>query len=507
MDVLQKRVSFGVTVVPCRLARRSRASAAHSRDASIGNLASSRDRRTRSIPEALRLVFVAAALVLSMSVIIRGGDARAAFPGQNGKLAYFSAREIWIANADGSGATQLTASPGLDRSPRWSPDGTKISFASERNGSSEIFVMNADGSGQRRLTFNAVRDRTSAWTADGTQVVYDKEFSEIYAINADGSGGERKLADGLLPGTSRYGNKVVFSVIGGGLSTMSLDGTARREVTARMADYSANWSPGGTDLVFARGSETDRDVYAVHANGLGLVRLTNTPGRSEVGPVWSPDGTKIAFLGCPNPLGSVDCGIHVMNRDGSDESQVSSLTASFAEAPLDWQPVSPFPQDGPVMLTVDLVAAGGAGHVTSVPAGLECPSVCSAEFDKASSVRLEARPSGEAVFLGWTGACSGRSTSCTVTMDGEKRVRASFGSRTLRLTVSVRGPGRVVSRPARIACPPRCVATFTRGARVALRALPAQGAKLIGWGGACRGLKGCTVSMTVNRSVRARFRR
>src|SRR5213593_3280491 len=150
-----------------------------------------------------------AVLVMSAPLGLPGGEARAAFPGQNGKFAFFSGREIWVANTDGSNAAQLTASPGLDRSPRWSPDGTKIAFASERNGLSEIFVMNADGGSQRRLTFNSARDRTSAWTADGTQIVYDKEFSEIYAVNADGRGGERKLADGLLPGTSPYGNKVV----------------------------------------------------------------------------------------------------------------------------------------------------------------------------------------------------------------------------------------------------------------------------------------------------------
>jgi hypothetical protein len=450
-----------------------------------------------------------AVLVMSAPLGFQGGAARAAFPGQNGKFAFFSRQEIWDANVDGSNAVQLTASPGLDRSPRWSPDGTKLAFASERNGLSEIFVMNADGSGQRQLTFNSARERTSAWTADGKQIVYDKEFSEIYAINADGSGGERKLTDGLLPGTSLYGNKIVFSVSGGGLVTMNLDGSARRQVTpAGMADFSANWSPGGTDFVFTRGSETDRDVYGIHANGLGLVQLTSTPGRSEVGPVWSPDGTKIAFLGCPNPLGSTDCGIYVINRDGSGESQVPSVAGSFAEAPLDWQPLSPFPQDGaPVTLAVSVVSAGGAGIVTSVPPGLECPSVCSAEFDKGSSGRLEARPSGVAAFLGWTGACSGRSTSCTVTMDGEKRVRALFGKSTLRLTVSVRGPGRVVSRPARIACPSRCTATFSRGTRVVLRALPATGARLVGWGGVCRGVKSCTVSMTADRSVWARFRR
>jgi hypothetical protein len=460
-------------------------------------------------PVALATTLAVAVLVVSVPLCLPGGEARAAFPGQNGKLVFFRAREVWVANADGSAVTQLTAAPGLDRSPRWSPDGTRISFASERNGLSEIFVMNADGSGQRRLTFNSARDRTSAWTADGTQIVYDKEFSEIYAVNADGSGGERKLADGLLPGTSPYGNKVVFSVSGGGLVTTNLDGSARRQVTpVGMADFSANWSPGGTDLVFTRGSETDRDVYAIHANGLGLVQLTSTPDRSEVGPVWSPDGTKIAFLGCPNPLGGSDCGIYVINRDGSAETQVPNVTASFAEAPVDWQPVPPFPQDGgPVTLTVSLVHAGGTGIVASVPEAVECPSECSAEFDRGSRVRLEARPSGGAAFLGWTGACSGRSTSCTLTMDAERRVGASFGRSTFKLTVSVSGPGRVVSLPPRIACAPRCTASFARGARVALRARPAKGAKLAGWGGACKGSRSCKVSMNTDRLVRARFRR
>jgi hypothetical protein len=158
-------------------------------------------------------------------------------------------------------------------------------------------------------------------------------------------------------------------------------------------------------------------------------------------------------------------------------------------------------------LTVGVVATGGSGVVTSEPLGLECPPACSTEFDRGSTVRLLARPSGATAFLGWTGACAGRSLSCTVTMDGEKTVRALFGKATFRLRVSVRGPGRVLSSPTGIACAPRCASSFANGARVLLRPRPARGARFVSWSGACRGPGRCTVTMAADRLARARFRR
>ena len=57
-------------------------------------------------------------------------------------------------NADGTGVTRLTSTSGYDEQPDWSPDGSKIAFASYRSGSDflNIYVMNADGTGQTRLT-------------------------------------------------------------------------------------------------------------------------------------------------------------------------------------------------------------------------------------------------------------------------------------------------------------------------------------------------------------------
>ena len=60
-------------------------------------------------------------------------------------------REIYVVNANGSGQRNLTRNPAYDGDPAWSPDGRKLGFVSNRDGSYGVYVMNADGSGQRRL--------------------------------------------------------------------------------------------------------------------------------------------------------------------------------------------------------------------------------------------------------------------------------------------------------------------------------------------------------------------
>jgi Tol biopolymer transport system component len=103
---------------------------------------------------------------------------------------------VYVVNADGSGVRNLTpkAMGAAYAAPAWSPDGQKITFASERAGSSEIYLMNADGSGQRSLTRNQAYDGDPAWSPDGQRITFvsnrDGRY-EVYVMNADGSGQRR----------------------------------------------------------------------------------------------------------------------------------------------------------------------------------------------------------------------------------------------------------------------------------------------------------------------------
>ena len=74
------------------------------------------------------------------------------------------------------------------------------------------------------------------------------------------------------------------------------------------------------------------------------------------------------------------------------------------------------------------VGVGGQGKVSSSPAGVTCPSRCSASFKAASNIRLRASASPGFVFSGWTGSCRGK-TACVVKLNGNRSVRATFKRR------------------------------------------------------------------------------
>ena len=148
----------------------------------------------------------------------------------------------------------------------------------------------------------------------------------------------------------------------------------------------------------------------------------------------------------------------------------------------------------------------GNGTVTSNPAGIDCGANCSASYDSGTVVTLTATPAPGSTVEGWTGGgCSGTGP-CTLTVTANTTVFARFGITRFTLSVNREGSGTVTSNPAGINCGNTCSAAYNSGTQVTLTATPDFLFAFVGWsGGGCSGTGACTVTMTANTTVTARF--
>ena len=159
------------------------------------------------------------------------------------------------------------------------------------------------------------------------------------------------------------------------------------------------------------------------------------------------------------------------------------------------------------------VATAGTGSVVSNPAGINCPTTCSATFSSGAQVTLTETTQSGFNFSGWGGACSGVAPTCTVTLSASQNVTATFAQlpTTFQLTVTTAGTGTgtVTSSPAGISCPTTCSAMFPTGTQVTLTealGAPTTFSTFGGWSGSCTAnTVTCALTMSANENVTATF--
>jgi hypothetical protein len=118
---------------------------------------------------------------------------------------------------------------------------------------------------------------------------------------------------------------------------MDADGANQTNITNSPNTISDDpvWSPDGTKIAFARTQDPisgSPDIYVVNANGSNLIQLTTTSLEYERDPTWSPDGTKIAF----HSDNTSNTDIFVMNANGSNRTRLTNAQATDSEAA--WSP-------------------------------------------------------------------------------------------------------------------------------------------------------------------------
>lgn len=284
------------------------------------------------------------------------------------RVAFARVCEVRVMNTDGTQPVTLAGGSGhgCNGQPRWSPDGSWLAFATNREGRRvgstsglyDVYVMNADGTGQRsvshalgeQLGFNVY---VIGWSPTG-QVVFQTDGPTgggpmwVYLVNPDGTG-LRPLfdqADDHSPAWSPDGSMIAFLRDRDGrrrLYLMNTDGSGARPLT----DHSGNdhlttrsggftlvnaeinlWSPDGRRIAFARFADGPDwgTLHTVNPDGTGLRRLTDFSADFNG---WSPRGTRIALTRRTHP-GPPD--VYVMNADGSGLTNLTNSPAQDTDA-------------------------------------------------------------------------------------------------------------------------------------------------------------------------------
>ena len=192
--------------------------------------------------------------------------------------------EIYLMNRRGRDRRPITDNLATDVHPKFSPDGNKIAFVSDRDYQPEIYLMNADGTDQTRLTNSPSYDLDPTWSPDGTQIAFISNrlgSFDIYLMDSDGS------------------NKINL-------------------VHSPSIDMAPVWSPDGSKILFSSNRNGYFDLYVIDIDGENLQQLTSSEHHEYYGS-WSPKGSRIAFLSTQRG----EPHLFVMNADGSRKRQLT----------------------------------------------------------------------------------------------------------------------------------------------------------------------------------------
>ncbi len=240
--------------------------------------------------------------------------------------------ELYLIGRDGSNLRRLTFDGAAVRTPRFSPDGTRIAFASAKTGNFDIWIVNRDGTNPTRVTTSPEREEAPSWTSKG-EILFQRGpfFCETactaVVAAADGSSERTLPIAGIAAGgldAAPHGERLLYAR-DRSIWVAELDGSGQRRLTspaANQSDFRPAWAPKGNHFAFVRDSDgLTNELWAGRTDGEQM-RLTDTPDRHEEYPSWSESGEEILFSGFYN---AAPAKLFRIGPDGTGDAEVSTI--------------------------------------------------------------------------------------------------------------------------------------------------------------------------------------
>lgn len=254
---------------------------------------------------------------------------------------------IWLIDTQTGEETPVAGRQGGAFSPRWSPDGKRLAFASTEGGSAQLWVRWMNGGEAVRLTGLPTSPSSIAWSPDGRSIAYTMlvkdegpKFGAAPANKPEGAKWAEPLeirdlltyrADG--EGYVEPGFEKIFLVPATG-------GSPRQLTFGPYHDTGpVSWSRDGRTLYFSANRRADwendpveSEVYALDVTGGQVTQLTDRNG-PDASPLVSPDGRLIAYVGFDDAGRAYENNsLYVMNRDGSGRRNLTENWDFSADA-------------------------------------------------------------------------------------------------------------------------------------------------------------------------------